>query len=249
MVTFKKDKEKRSNLKIYLASFVAGFIIATFLVLYLVMHIVNRVSNNSNESSSNSDPASSEVTSSIEDYTSSSSELNPYSTEEAIINNIVKAIQELKSEVTSIANINYDEDYLYISALDDDNNLYIASFPLNDKDVDEVLESFILSVGVDIESIERYPLSPIPEVDIVNLSSFSYKEYLYKDKYNYYTDDTHEVVGISTIGKKDNKYISIINMTYNTLTSEISTFSGSISISDSKDSEYYKLLQYLYLEN
>ena len=71
---------------------------------------------------------------------------------------------------------------------------------------------------------------------------------IYKYIHNYYLDSSHEVVGLSAIGYKDNSYISIINVRYDILNDELITtpINGYNSVVSDSGSEYYGVKDYLY---
>ena len=244
MVTFKKNNDKKQKVKRELGTvvslFTSGFIIATFLVLYVVLATVNYIT--TSNGSNNDEPPSGEG-----DGTPNNSEppIDPYINEKAINSNLLTIVKDYNPNVSSITHVGYDEDYLYIVGIEGTSDLHIYKGELGSYTVNELLELLITSKDVfEVTSNpNNYPLASGVSPDITSLDSFSYKDYTYRDKYIYYYEPPI-TVGLTAIGYKNNTYISIIDMTYNTNTSTL--LEGHINIVSEANSEYYKLLDYYY---
>ncbi len=266
MVGFKKDNDsnkdnKSKEYKKYIATFVSGFIIALFLVLFILVMTVYKLKSNTPivPTSSSSEASSSEVISSTSSSESSissessSSSVDPYLNEKAILTHLLEHVQDYDDTLTNIYNVSYDDDYLYVSALSND-SINLLSGELNGIEVDVLLESLISGKSSSFEftsTIDSVLLEETPSIDITSLEVFtskeSYKDYTYSHKTNYYMDSSKEVVALNAIGKKDDNYLSLINLRYDTLTSSIDDGVGTFlkSATDS-ESQYYLLLAYLY---
>ena len=125
MPHFKKDNTKLKAIRSYIATFMSGFIIALFFILFVLMMVVNNMKNNSiNPSSitdSSSEPTSGEIDSiNSEIDESSSSYIDPYINEKAIIANLLTIAQDYEDSVTTISNISYDTDYIYLFTSSDE---------------------------------------------------------------------------------------------------------------------------------
>lgn len=234
----------------------SGFIIAQFLVLFTVIFIMNKIKNN-NVSSSTADSSisiSEPISSSSDDGSSSpSSDIDPYINEKAIIDNLLSLAREYDDKVIDISTLSFDSDYLYLFTSTSDSYLYIMTIELNSYDIDEALEMLITSKdNFEVTSIlDTYTLEDT-SIDITTLDVFknndAYRGYTYKNIYNYYLDSIHEVMALSAIGYKDNSYISIINVRYDTVNEELITIpiDGYNSVISDNGSEYYRVLEYLY---
>ena len=245
MVGFKKDKGKKEKLDSflsYIVLFSAGFIIATFVVLYIVMFIVNH--NIYKENNNNQDS----------DIPSSNSEvIDEYKSEKEIINNLLSICQAFDSGVNDILYITYDTSNMYVGARDSDHNLYLLSGELNDRKVNEVLESLMTSSSsFEITGYQDiFDRNELPSIDISTLSSFKnnelYKDYTYRCKCSYFTDGLYDQVGMSLIGYKNNEYIVIMSISYQIDTETLNDVGeGYLIKSNNINEEYYKVISYLY---
>ncbi|MCR4880179.1 MAG: hypothetical protein K5906_04415 [Bacilli bacterium] len=125
---------------------------------------------------------------------------------------------------------------------------------LDTYNIDEALEMLITSKdNFEVTSIiDTFSINDSPSIDVCNIDIFKndskYKGYTYKNKINYYIDTEKVVVGLSSIGYKDNNYISLIHIRYDTLNDELVSLpiEGYNSISNNPNSQYYKVLNYLY---
>ena len=252
MVGFKKDNNKKSKLKEaigYLYIFIAGFIIAVFLTLYLVLHIVNVIRGN-NETPiepSSSEPASSEpISSSEESSEESSSSVDPYIEEKGIYQNLLDICKDYDDSVDKIVTVNYDSDYLYIT-LTGDNYLYIYRGELI-TDIELTLESLLTS-GSSFEvtsEVDSSDISTLSTEDITSKSSFTYSDYTYNNKINYYTDGSHDQTALVTIGYKTDNYLSISYLRYIHSSETITDDDAYINTASDITSYYYSFLDYLY---
>ncbi|MCR4879531.1 MAG: hypothetical protein K5906_01055, partial [Bacilli bacterium] len=252
------NNNKSNDIKKYIATFSSGFIIALFLVLFILLMVMNKVRGMNNDTTSITPPSTSsseiEVTSSIDDSSaplSISSEID-YSKEISIYNNLKSVINDFDDtlDIKKIININYDSTDIYIDVLTNDGYLYHMMGSLLTSTVDEVLETLITSSSsFSIDSVEAlYSLGSTPTIDITSLEAFNHKDYTYINKTNYYLNALEDEVGLTSIGKKDNKYISIINMKYlisgdTLITSGVGTYIKEV---DDSSSQYYKFIAYLY---
>ena len=257
MVGFKKDNNKKSKLREaigYLYIFIAGFIIAVFLTLYLVLHIVNVIRGN-NETPiepSSSEPTSSEpISSSEESSEEPSSSVDSYIEEKGIYQNLLDICKDYDDSVVEVATLNYDSDYLYISAISSDYYLHIFKGSLG-SELEVLLESLASSkesFSVSDE-IDTFDLSETSTIDVTSKEVFSnndtYKGYTYNKKYNYYLDSLHDDVGLTAIGYKDNSYISFSYLIYSDSLDDIDDSLSYVSVSTDTSSIYYSFLDYLY---
>ena len=162
----------------------------------------------------------------------------------------------MKNKVIDISTLSFDSDYLYLFTSTSDDYLYIMTIELNSYDIDEALEMLITSKdNFEVTSIlDTYAKEDV-SIDITTLDVFknndSYKEYTYKNIYDYYLNSTHDVVDLSAIGYKDNSYISIINVRYDIANDELITtpIKGYDSVVSDSGSEHYKFLEYLSINN
>lgn len=250
MVTFKKEKANniRSSINKYLATFLSGFFISLFLLVYILMRIVGGSKVEPTPSSS-SEHSSSEPSSS--DTSSSSSSSNPYIEEKAIIANLVDITHSYDPSFNKVINISYSSNYLYVIGLTSSNKINIYQGEI-DTDIDLKLEDLITSKDnfMITSKVDSFSLSNIPSIDVTSIDTFKndtrFSNYTYKCKNNYYIDNELDEVGISTIGYKDNSYISIVNIIYSLSTESINDTDSYISTTSNPNSEYYKLLDYLY---
>ena len=123
--------------------------------------------------------------------------------------------QDYVDSVTTINNISYDTDYIYLFTSSDE-YYYIMTIELDTYNIDEALEMLITSKdNFEVTSIiNTFSISDSPSIDICNIDVFKnddkYKGYIFKNKINYYIDAEKVVVGLSPIGYKDGNYISLI---------------------------------------
>ena len=255
MVGFKKDNDKSSIKKSvtkYLLAFIAGFIIAVFLVLYIVMSIVNRI--NSSSSGSSSEPeTSSEVSSSSEPSSSESSvsSEDPYIEDKGIYANLLDVCKEYDPSIYEIINLNYDETYMYVTCKSDDEYIHILSGEYTSS-VETTLEGLITTTtGFTIDSeIDNASIETVSDIDITTLDVFKndtrYQGYTYKAKINYYGDLSHEKVVLTTIGYKENNYISINRLIYDIPSSSLDETSMYLNNVTDVSNTYYSFISYLY---
>lgn len=245
MVGFKKDNDSFNNIKKYLMTFISGFIIATFLVLFLLMTIINRLNNGNSDPTSSSEPLSSEA-SSID-----ASSSYDYEKEIKIYNNLLDVIKDYEPNINSIDALSYDEDKMYVATLDNDDNLYIFSLSLNEEDIDTVLNRLInQKEGIEVESmVNAYDRSTLPPINVINTDAFKneYNGYHFNKTIYYYIDSSLDVIGVSTIGFKNNEYISLIHVRYDINFESMidDPIKGYISEINNNESLYYSFLEYL----
>ena len=213
------------------------------------MNVVNHL--NDNFTSSSEEPSSSETSSIPSSDESSTTSIDVYINEKAIISHLLTITQEYDDKVNNIINVNYDISSLYIVSLTSDNKLSIYSGDLTN-DIDLTLEGLITSLdGFSVTSKEAsYSLTTLPSEDITTLEVFKsdsrYTGYSYMKKNNYYIDNELEDIALNAIGYKDNSYISITSLSYNVISHSIDDSDAYISSTSDPCSEYYHLLDYLY---
>ena len=214
----------------------------------------NNSINPSSITDSSSEPTSGEIDSiNSEIDESSSSYIDQYINEKAIIANLLLLAQDYEDSVTTISNISYDTDYIYLFTSSDE-YYFIMTIELDIYDVDEALEMLITSKDhFEVTSIiNTFSNSDSPSIDICNIDVFKnddkYKGYIFKNKINYYIDTEKVIVGLSSIGYKDGNYISLIHIRYDTNNDELVSLpiEGYNSISNNPNSQYHQVIDYLY---
>ena len=136
--------------------------------------------------------------------------------------------------------------FLYIT-LTGDHDIYIYRGELL-TDIELTLESLLTS-GSEFEvtsQVDSSDISTLSSEDLTSKSDFTYSDYTYNSKINYYTDTSHEQTALVTIGYKEDNYLSISYLRYIHSSEAITDDEAYINTASDITSYYYSFLDYLY---